>query len=162
MPASATDKTVIENAKTAAQSATSAAQSAAEPFAAAGTKALRETMEKSMLAMSEINSQSRKNLDAVVASATAAARGAETVGARALAYSKKSVEDNVAAAKSISGAKSLQEVFELQTAFAKTAFAGYVAESGAMAETFTASLKETFLPINERVTALVERVQSAR
>jgi hypothetical protein len=64
------------------------------------TKAFKESVEKSIAAVSEINAQSKKNLEAVVASMTAAAKGAETVGARAVAYSKKSMEDQVAAAKS--------------------------------------------------------------
>ena len=38
----------------------------------------------------------------------------------------------------------------------------YVAEAGAMAETVAASMKESFSPLNERVTALVERVQTVR
>nr|MDQ2861370.1 TIGR01841 family phasin [Pseudomonadota bacterium] len=93
---------------------------------------------------------------------TAATKGAETLGARAIAYSRKSMEDHVAAAKSLAGAKSLQEVVELQTAFAKSAFEGYVAEVNKMGETVAASVKESMSPINERVTALVERVQAAR
>jgi phasin family protein len=93
---------------------------------------------------------------------TAATKGAETLGARAMAYSKKSMEDQVAAAKSLAGAKSVQEAIELQTTFAKTAFEAYVAEVTKMSETVAASMKETVAPLNERVTALVERVQSAQ
>jgi phasin family protein len=151
-----------ETTKTAAAEAAKATKTAFEPFAVAGAKAFRESLEKSIAAVSEINAQSRKNLDAAVASATAAAKGAETVGARAIAYSKTSIDEQVAAARSLAGAKSLQEVFELQSAYAKASFERYVAESGAMAETVAASMKETFSPINARVTAFVERVQTAR
>ena len=49
---------------------------------------------------------------------------------------------------------------ELQTAFAKSAFEGYVAEVNKMAETVSASMKEAMSPINERMTAMVERAQS--
>ncbi|HEY5071407.1 MAG TPA: TIGR01841 family phasin [Caulobacteraceae bacterium] len=145
-----------------ATKASTRAASTPQPFALAGAKAFRESMEKSIAAVSELNAQSKKNLDAVVASATAAAKGAEIVGARAIAYSKRSIEDQVAAAKTIAGAKSMQEAFELQTSFAKTAFESYVAETGAMAEMVAASMKQTLSPLNERLTALVERVQTAR
>ena len=134
----------------------------AEQIAASGAVAFKESVEKSMVAVSEMNAHSKKNLEAVVASVTAATKGAETLGARAIAYSRKSMEDHVAAAKSLAGAKSLQEVVELQTAFAKSAFEGYVAEVNKMGETVAASVKESMSPINERVTALVERVQAAR
>ncbi|MDQ2764721.1 MAG: TIGR01841 family phasin [Pseudomonadota bacterium] len=133
-----------------------------EQFAAAGNKAFKDSVEKSMSALSDMSTYSKKNLEAVVASVTAATKGAEALGARAMAYSKKSLEDQVAAAKTLSGAKSLQEVLELQAAFAKTAFEGYVAEVGRMSETVAAALKESMSPINERVTALVERAQSVR
>ena len=134
----------------------------AEQFTAAGNKAFKDSVEKSMTAMSEMSAYSKKNLEAVVASVTAVTKGAETLGARAIAYSKKSMEDQVAAAKSLAGAKSLQEAVELQTAFAKSAFETYVAEVNKMGETVAASMKESMSPINERVTALVERVQAAR
>ena len=133
-----------------------------EKFTTAGNQAFKDQIEKSLSALGEINTHSKKNLEAVVASVTAATKGAETLGAQAMAYSKKSMEDHVAAAKSLSGAKSVQEVVELQTAWAKSAFEAYVAQMTKASETVAASVKESFSPINERVTALVERVQAAR
>jgi phasin family protein len=133
-----------------------------EKFTTAGNQAFKEQIEKSLSTLGEINTHSKKNLEAVVASVTAATKGAETLGAQAMAYSKKSMEDHVAAAKSLSGAKSVQEVVELQTAWAKSAFEAYVAQMTKASETVAASVKESFSPINERVTALVERVQAAR
>ena len=130
-----------------------------DQFAARGAAAFKDSVEKSMQAITELNSHSKKNLEAVVASVTAATKGAESLGARAIAYSKKSVEDQVAAAKTLSQAKSVQEVVELQTAYAKTMYEAYVAEVGKMAEAVSASMKEAMAPINERVTAVVERVQ---
>jgi phasin family protein len=133
-----------------------------EKFTTAGNQAFKDQIEKSLSTLGEINTHSKKNLEAVVASVTAATKGAETLGAQAMAYSKKSMEDHVAAAKSLSSAKSVQEVVELQTAWAKSAFEAYVAQMTKASETVAASVKESFSPINERVTALVERVQAAR
>ena len=97
-----------------------------------------------------------------MASVTAATKGAEALGAQAIAYSKKSVEDHVAAAKSLTSAKSVQEVVELQTAWAKSALEGYLAEVNKASETVAASVKETLTPLNARVTATVEKFQAAR
>ena len=55
----------------------------------------------------------------------------------------------------------MQEAIELQTNFAKSAFETYVAEVTKMSETVAASMKESVAPLNERMTALVERVQSS-
>lgn len=134
----------------------------ATDYFTASNHALKDNIEKSMSAMSEMSAMSKKNMEAMVASMTAAAKGAETVGARAMAFSKKSMEDQVAAAKALSSAKSIQEAVELQTGFAKTAFDTIVAEVNEISETMSASVKESMAPINERVTAFVERVQHTR
>jgi phasin family protein len=138
-----------------------AAKTAHDYFQASNT-AFKEGIEKSIAAMYEMNAHSKKNLEAVLASMTAATKGAETVGARAIAFSKKSVEDQIAASKALASARSVQEVVELQTAFAKTAFEAMVAEVNEIAGAMSGSVKEAMTPINERVTAMVERVQAVR
>ncbi|HZZ35855.1 MAG TPA: TIGR01841 family phasin [Caulobacteraceae bacterium] len=133
-----------------------------EQFATAGNQAFKDSVEKSLAALGEANAYSNKNLEAAVASVTAATQGAETLGAQAMAFSQKSIEDQVSAAKTLASAKSVQEVVELQTAFAKSTLEAYMAQMNLMTETVAASVKESLSPINERVTALVERVQAAR
>ena len=137
-------------------------QSTVEQFTTAGNQAFKDSIEKSLSALGEANAYSKKNLEAVVASVTAATKGAEALGAQAMAYSKKAMEDHVAAAKSLTTAKSVQEVVELQTAYAKSAFEAYIAEMTKASETVSASVKQSFQPINERVTAFVEKVQTVR
>jgi phasin family protein len=137
-------------------------KSTAEKYTAAGSQAFKDAVEKSLTAINEINAQSKSNLEAVVASVTAASKGAETLGAQAMAYSKKSMDENMAAAKSFSGAKSIQEAVELQTAWAKSTLEGYLAEVNRASETFAASIKESLTPLNARVTAAVETFQAAR
>ena len=137
-------------------------QSTVEQFTTAGNQAFKDSIEKSLSALGEANVHSKKNLEAVVASVTASTKGAEALGAQAMAYSKKALEDHVAAAKSLTTAKSVQEVVELQTAYAKSAFEAYIAEMTKASETVSASVKQSFQPINERVTAFVEKFQGAR
>ena len=133
-----------------------------EQFTAAGNVAFKDAVEKSLTQLNELNAHSKKNLEAVIASVTAQAKGAEALGAQAMAYSKKAVEDHVAAAKSLSGAKSVQEVIELQTAYAKSALDAYIAEVSKMSDIVSSSVKDAVKPLNERVTAAVERLQAAR
>lgn len=133
-----------------------------EQFTTAGNQAFKDGVEKSLSALNEINAASKQNLEAVVASVTAATKGAESLGAQAIAYSKKSVEDSVAAVKTLSSAKSIQEVVELQTTWAKTAMEGYLAELNKASEIVSASMKESLVPLNSRVTAAVEKFQAAR
>lgn len=143
-------------------SAAATAQSTVEQFTAASSTAFKDGVEKTLAAIGEANTHSKKNLEALVASVTAAARGAESVGAQAVAFSKKAFDDQVAAARSLAGAKSLQEVVELQTNLARTFLDSYMAEVGKLSETVSASVKDSMKPLNERVTDVVERLQAAR
>jgi len=138
------------------------AKSTVEQFTTASNTAFKEGVEKTLAAMNEASAYSKKNLEALVASATAAAKGAETVGAQTMAFSKKAFDDQVAAARSLVGAKSVQEVVELQTTYARSFLETYMAEMGKLTETVSSSVKESLKPLNERVTDLVERVQATR
>jgi phasin family protein len=133
-----------------------------EQFATAGNQAFKDSVEKSLASLNDVNAHSKKNLEAVVASVTAATKGAEALGAQAMAYSKAAVEEQVSAAKALAGAKSVQEAVELQTAWAKSALESYMAQVGKMGETVAASVKDSMKPLNERVTAMVEKVQAAK
>ena len=133
-----------------------------EQFTTAGNQAFKDQVEKSLAGLNELNAHSKKNLEAVVASVTAATKGAESLGAQYMAYSKTAVENQVAAAKALSGAKSVQEAVELQTTWAKSAMELYMAEVGKMGETVAAAVKDSMKPLNERVTATVEKLQSVK
>ena len=137
-------------------------KTSAEKYSAAGTQAFKDAVEKSLTALNDINTHSKSNLEAVVASVTAATKGAETLGAHALAYSKKSMEDQVSAARALTGARSVQEAVELQTSWAKTTMEAYMAQMNKASEIVAASVKETMTPLNARVTAAVEKFQAAR
>jgi phasin family protein len=153
-----TVKKTVETAKATVEKTTAQA----EKFQAAGAKAFREGVDKSVAGLAELNAEGKKNVEALVASATAAQKGAETLSAASLAYGKKSWEDGVAAAQSLTAARSVQELVELQTSWAKSAAETYLAEVTKMTDVFTASVKDSFKPINERVTASVEKFQAAR
>mgnify|MGYP001549811281 CR=1 FL=1 len=133
-----------------------------EQFTVAGNQAFKDQVEKNLAGLNELNAHSKKNLEAVVASVTAATKGVESLGAQYMAYSKAAIEGQVAAAKALSAAKSVQEAVELQTSWAKSALELYMAEVGKMGETVAATVKDSFKPINERVTASVEKLQSVK
>jgi len=157
-----TVETATATVKASAEKAQATFQANAEQAQAAGAKALREVADKSAAGLTELNVQGKQNLEAIVASAAAAQKGAEALSAQSVAFTKKSWEDGVAAAKSMSQARSIQELLELQTTWAKSATEAYLAEVTRATDVVTASVKNTFQPINERVTASVEKFQAAR
>jgi phasin family protein len=138
------------------------AKATADRFTQTGNQAFKEGVEKSLAAFADLNSHSKRNLEAVVASVTAATKGAETLGAQVTAFSKKAAEDHMAATKTLTSAKSLQEAVEFQTSYAKSFLDAYLAEMNKWSDTVSGSVKESLRPINERVSAVVEQFQTAR
>ena len=137
-------------------------KSTAEQYASASGQAFKDAVDKSLTAINELNAQSKSTFEAFVASATAAGKGAEVLGAQSVEYSKKSLDAHIAAARSLSGAKSIQEAVELQSAWAKSTLESYLAEVNRVSDTVTASVKETLTPLNARLTAAIETFQAAR
>lgn len=151
-----------EAVKKTVEKTAAAATAQAEKVQAAGAKAFREGLDRTTASLSDLSAESKQNLDAVVASAAAAQKGAETLSAQALSYGKTSWESGVAAAQSMAKVRSVQELIELQTSYTKSAMEVYLAEVTKATDVFTASVKDSFKPINERVTATVEKFQAAR
>jgi phasin family protein len=158
----ATTEKAQANFQAGAEKAQATFQANAEQAQAAGAKVFRDAADKSAAGLAELNAHSKQNLEAMVASATAAQKGVETLSAQSVAFTKKSWEDGVAAAQSMAQARSIQELLELQTSWAKSATEAYLAEVTKATDVMTASVKDSFKPINERVTASVEKFQAAR
>jgi phasin family protein len=145
-----------------AQAAGKTAKTAADQAAAFGKPTFMDTVETSLNNFTEISAVSKRNMEALTDSFNAASQGAQALGAQAVAYSKKAFEDQVAVSKSLAAAKTVQEAMDIQADFAKQAIDGYLAELNRWTDTFTATAKSTFKPINERVTATVEQLQATR
>jgi phasin family protein len=128
----------------------------------AGTDAVKQSMEKALKGLDEMTTFNKSSVDAFVRSASAASKGFEAIGTEVFAYSKQSVEDAMTAAKAAMGSRSVQEFIEINTVFAKSAFDTYVGRVTKLGEMATSTAKDTFEPINGRMSALIEIVQAGR
>ncbi len=153
-----------------AQNATSAARitksfamnDTIESMTAASNDALKEGFEKTLKSVTEASNFQKETVDALIASATVAGKGFETVNANAVTYAKSAMEDGVAATKKFASAKSVQEVFEIQSAFTKSAMDNYLAEINKTSDLFSDLLKNSVKPLNDRVAAAMELAQVQR
>jgi phasin family protein len=131
-----------------------------ESMAAAGQEHVRENLDRTLAAMSEVGAFGKENMEAFIASATATSKGLEAISARAVAFSKSSMENHMAAAKAIMSSKSVQEVVEKQAEYARSAFDGYIAEMNKMSDLVAGLAKDAIKPLNERVSAVSHLMQS--
>jgi phasin family protein len=151
----------MATAKTAPRAAKSATE-AFETFTATSTETVRENIDRSLAALSEASAFGKQNVEAWVASATAAQKGFEALSARTVAFQKEAMEKHVAAAKSLATSKSVQEFVEKQNDYAKASFEAYVAELTSFSDLVSGIAKETFAPINDRVNAVGQLIQTAQ
>lgn len=152
-----------ETAASAAEKTASKARNMAETnvyaFTEAGQNAFKEGFERSAAAFSEISEYGKGNLDAMIASFTAATQGAEQINSNVSAFAKKSIEDSIEAAKSFAAVRSVQEAIELQADYAKSAMDAYLAEVTKAADLAASTMKEAWRPINDRAVAAMDQLQ---
>jgi phasin family protein len=138
------------------------AREAFDTVTTASNDAIKEGFDKSVNALNDFTAFQKDTVDAMIASATTAAKSLEDINTSALAYAKKSMEDTVSVARTMAGAKSVQELIEVQADYAKTAMDAYLAEINRQSELMSGLVKHTFKPLNDRAAAAVELMQSQR
>jgi phasin family protein len=131
-----------------------------ETFVADTQKTVTEQFEKLSKGLEGLTSFGQENVDAIVKSSEIAAKAAEGIGSEISAYSKKAFEDGVAAAQEFAAAKTMTELFEKQTAYAQSAFEGFVSQATKMNEIYVAAAKDITAPLGARVTAATEALKT--
>lgn len=134
----------------------------AETVVKNGADAFKSGFESAVKGYDRVLGFGKETVEAYVRAANAAGKGVETLQNEFYLFSKQSVEETLAATKAVLGAKSAHEAFEIQSDFAKSAFDAYVGQLNRVNEIMLSASKETFEPIQSRVQAWVDVVQSAR
>jgi phasin family protein len=147
----------MSKTKTTAENASSNAS--AEIFG--GADVLKSGFEKTAKMFETVADFGKGNIEALVESATITGGGLQTIGSEISMYSKKVIEESVAATKTILGAKSIHEAIELQTGFAKMCFSAYIGQMKILNGLFVGTAKEALAPVQARYEALSEIAQSA-
>ena len=93
----------------------------------------------------------KDSMDMALNSFGAWTKNAQAIAAEMADYSKKSFEEGSAALEKLLGAKSLEKAIEIQTAYAKSAYEGFVAQATKMGELYADLAKETYKPFESFV-----------
>ncbi len=139
-----------------------AAKETFETISVASNEAIKEGFEKSLAAFNDVSAFQKESVDAVIASATTATKSIEEINTSMVTFAKKSMEDSVSAAKSMAAAKSVQELIEIHADYTKSALDGYLAEMNKTNDLMSGMFKDSFKPLNDRMAAAVEMMQSQR
>lgn len=139
---------------------TKAATKKIEDLTAETQKTVEESMEKVSKGIEDATAFGQENMEAMVTSSKIAAKAAEDINAELMAYTKKSYEEGMAAAKELTSCKSVTEYFEKQNEIAKVSFEGFVAEATKLNEMYSAATKEMFAPITDRFNAASDMMKT--
>src|SRR3712207_2915889 len=96
----------------------------------------------------------KDGFDATVKSLATWTKGAQTLAVETADYTRKAVEHHTATLEKLATARTLENAIEIQTAYAKSAYEGYVAQATKVGELYASMVREIFRPF-EGVAATV-------
>ncbi len=159
-PAETITKT-IEDAVPVLEKATADAVKQAQAGFENMNEKVRDMMEKNMKSMTEMTEFAKGNVEAMIESAKAATTAAETMTSHLVESSKKSMEEAQAAIKSMTSAKTPNELMQFQTDFAKTQFDKAVSNWSQMSETWMKLAGEVVQPLSNRMALAADTVKKS-
>lgn len=95
----------------------------------------------------DLQQLSKQNLDVALKAFGAATHKAQAIALEVADYSKKSLEEGTVALERLWGARSLDKAIEVQSAYAKTAYEGFVSQATKLGELYVDLAKETYRPV---------------
>jgi hypothetical protein len=106
----------------------------------------------------EFQRASKDGFDASVRSLGEVSKGFQAIAATVADYSKKSFEDGTRAFEQMIGAKSFEQVWEIQCQYAKKAFDAYVAQASKVREMYVDLARSAYQPVEQAAARTVRKV----
>ena len=159
----ATHKTAPRLAATAAEDSMHSAKAGANGTAQNYEEAIghgQEQLDRASAALfrgyDQIASFNKNNVEALMETSSVLVRGAEDLGKLWISLAQRSLQDGAATAKALAGARSLQDVVDLQNDFARSVVDGLLEDSLQLSEASARFVNEAAAPLQARVNAALE------
>lgn len=104
-----------------------------------------------MFNFDEANKIGSETVDTMLKSYSNMATGMQILASEAADYSKKSFEHGASTVEKLSGAKSMEKVFEIQTDFAKSSYETFVQQATKMGEIYADMARDVYKPFEKSV-----------
>lgn len=121
----------------------------------------KEQVEKASAAFfkgyDEVATLNKQNVEAMVKASDVLTKGAESVGKAYFDFAQASAEASVEATKAMMGAKTVKDLVDIQSDYARTSFDNFMAESTRISEMTVKLANEAFAPIQAQVNATFEK-----
>lgn len=146
-----------ENAEKAYKAGTEAFQKGYEQAVAMTSEQVKKAFPQAADKFDEFAAVNKGNIDALFAASEVAAKGFEQIADEMMAYNQKAFETHVATTKAFFECKSLTDLVELQTSYARAAFDRAVAEGTKLSEMTVKVANQAVEPIQVRVNKTMEQ-----
>ena len=153
-----------DKAANAVEDVVAAGQDAMQSFMKVGAEnyekafgSARAKVEEAVKNFDQFALNGKDNVEAVMAASTACTKGMEAINAEMLGFARQMFDEGMTATKAMLGAKTLQEMVDLQTKFAKQNLDGFMTQSTKVGEMATKVAQDTAEPLNARMTAVMEK-----
>lgn len=103
-----------------------------------------------MTSYSDIASWGQEGMESFVKANTAAMKGFETMAKHFVELTGKTYEDAVDAGKKLAGAKSMTDLFQIQTKLAQDSFTSFVEEGKTVSELATSIFTDVTAPLTPK------------
>jgi phasin family protein len=100
----------------------------------------------------------RENFAAVLRANAALSQGLEEIGKEVILYARRSFEQAAETATALLGAKTFEDVFQLNSEFAKANLEGLIAGSAKLSEMGVKLANEAMAPLGGRVEATIHKL----
>ena len=105
----------------------------------------------------EFQRASKDGFDASVRSFGEVSKGFQAIGATIVDYAKKSFEDGTRAFEQLVGAKSYEQIWEIQSQYAKKAFDSY-AQASKLGEMYVDMARSAYQPVEQAAAKTARKV----
>jgi hypothetical protein len=106
----------------------------------------------------EFQRAGKDGFEASVRSLGEVSKGFQAIAATVVDYSKKSFEDGTRAFEQLMGAKSFEQVWEIQSQYAKKAFDAYVAQASKVGEMYVNLARNASQPVEQAAAKTARKV----
>ena len=106
----------------------------------------------------EFQRAGKDGFDASVRSLGEVNKGFQAIAATVNEYSKNAFEDGTRAFEQLTGAKSFEQAFEIQSQYAKKAFDAYIAQLSKLAEMYVDLTRNAYKPVEQAAAKTAKKV----
>jgi phasin family protein len=131
-----------------------------DPTTESTRSSTEKTVGKILRTTEEQQKLSKDHFDACVQASTIAGKGMQDLGQAWAAYVQGSLQHSAATAMALMGARSMQEVFSLQSEWAKSSFERFFAETTRLTEQSVKLASDAMQPIGQRPTVTAEKTRT--